>query len=152
MRPSVIAKRRGRSDRTIWFVSHMDTVSPGDTKAWTYPPFDGTVVDDKLYGRGSEDNGQAVISTLFALKALLAVEEEPEFTIGAAVVADEEAGSDYGIKFLIEKGLFGKDDIFYVPDSGAPTARSSRWPRSRSSGSSSWFAASRCTRRCRPRD
>ncbi|KQM11116.1 hypothetical protein AOA80_10340 [Methanomassiliicoccales archaeon RumEn M1] len=120
VRPSVIAKRRGRSDRTIWFVSHMDTVSPGDTKAWTYPPFDGTVVDDKLYGRGSEDNGQAVISTLFALKALLAVEEEPEFTIGAAVVADEEAGSDYGIKFLIEKGLFGKDDIFYVPDSGAP--------------------------------
>ncbi len=120
VRPSVIAKRRGASERTIWFVSHMDTVSPGDAKAWTYPPFDGTVADGKLYGRGSEDNGQAVISTLFALRAMLAVEEEPKYTIGAAVVADEEAGSDHGIKFLIEKGLFGKDDIFYVPDSGAP--------------------------------
>ena len=120
VRPSVIAKRRGASERTIWFVSHMDTVSPGDANAWTYPPFDGTVVDGKLYGRGSEDNGQAVISTLFALRAILAIENEPKYSIGAAVVADEEAGSDRGIKHLIEKGLFGKDDILYVPDSGAP--------------------------------
>lgn len=120
VRPSVIARRRGKSKRTIWFISHMDTVSPGDAKAWTYPPFDGTVADGKLYGRGSEDNGQAIISTLFALRSMMAIEEEPAYTIGAAVVADEEAGSDHGIKFLIEKGLFGEDDIFYVPDAGVP--------------------------------
>ena len=120
VRPSVIARRRGKSKRTIWFISHMDTVSPGDAKAWTYPPFDGTVADGKLYGRGSEDNGQAIISTLFALRSMMTIEEEPAYTIGAAVVADEEAGSDHGIKFLIEKGLFGEDDIFYVPDAGVP--------------------------------
>ncbi|NLI74559.1 MAG: M20 family metallo-hydrolase [Euryarchaeota archaeon] len=118
IRPSVIAKRKGRSDRTIWFVSHMDTVSPGDVKAWSHPPFDGTVVDGKLYGRGSEDNGQAIMSTLFALKAALTIEEEPEYTIAAAIVADEEAGSEHGVRFLIEKGLFNKNDIIYVPDFG----------------------------------
>ncbi|HOK27467.1 MAG TPA: M20/M25/M40 family metallo-hydrolase, partial [Methanomassiliicoccaceae archaeon] len=112
VRPSVIARRRGKSKRTIWFISHMDTVSPGDAKPWTYPPFDGTVADGKLYVRGSEDNGQAIISTLFALRSMMTIEEEPAYTIGAAVVADEEAGSDHGIKFLIEKGLFGEDDIF----------------------------------------
>ena len=99
-RPSVIARRRGRSDRTVWIVSHMDTVSPGDEKAWSYPPFDGTVVDGRLYGRGSEDNGQAVISSLFAARALLDTKLEPELTLGLAVVADEEAGSDFGIKYL----------------------------------------------------
>lgn len=118
VRPSVIAKRKGRSERTVWIVSHSDIVSPGDLKAWNYPPFDGTVVDGKLYGRGSEDNGQAVISSLFAARALLDTKLEPECTVGLAVVADEEAGSDFGIKYLIRQGLFGKDDLFYVPDAG----------------------------------
>jgi succinyl-diaminopimelate desuccinylase len=118
VRPSVIARKEGRSDRTVWIVSHMDTVSPGDEKAWKYPPFDGTVVDGKLYGRGSEDNGQAVISSIFAASALLTSGLQPELGVGIAVVADEEAGSDYGIKYLIRRGLFGKDDLFYVPDAG----------------------------------
>ena len=118
VRPSVIARKKGRSDRTVWIVAHMDTVSPGDEKAWNYPPFDGTVVDGKLYGRGSEDNGQAVISSLFAARALLETGLEPELGLGLAIVADEEAGSDFGIKYLIRQGLFGKDDLFYVPDSG----------------------------------
>jgi succinyl-diaminopimelate desuccinylase len=119
VRPSVIARRAGRSKRTVWIVSHMDTVSPGDEKAWIYPPFQGTVVDGKLYGRGSEDNGQAVISSLFAARALLDTGLDPDLSVGLAVVADEEAGSDFGIKYLIREGLFGQDDIFYVPDSGA---------------------------------
>ncbi|MDW5561647.1 MAG: M20 family metallo-hydrolase [Methanomassiliicoccus sp.] len=118
VRPSVLAKKKGKTDRTVWIVSHMDTVSPGDEKAWTYPPFDGTVVDGKLFGRGSEDNGQAVISSLFAARALLNSGLQPECTLGIAVVADEEAGSDFGIKYLIRQGLFGKDDLFYVPDAG----------------------------------
>lgn len=118
VRPSVIARRKGRSDRTVWIVSHMDTVSPGDLKAWTYPPFDGTVADGKLYGRGSEDNGQAVISSLFAARALLDTKIDPNVSLGLAVVADEEAGSDFGIKYLIRQGLFGKDDLFFVPDAG----------------------------------
>ncbi len=120
VRPSVLAVHKGRQDRTVWLVSHMDTVSPGDHKAWTYSPFDGTVVDGKLYGRGSEDNGQAVISSLFAARALLDLGLEPEIGVGMAVVADEEAGSEHGIKYLLEKGLFGPNDLFYVPDAGEP--------------------------------
>lgn len=119
VRPSVLARRRGKGGRMVWMVSHMDTVSPGDIKAWTYPPFDGTVVDGKLYGRGSEDNGQAVISSIFACRSLLDTGLEPEVGFGVAVVADEEAGSDHGIKYLIKEGLFGTDDIIYVPDAGA---------------------------------
>ncbi|NLK25432.1 MAG: M20 family metallo-hydrolase [Euryarchaeota archaeon] len=119
VRPSIIARHRGASERTVWLVSHMDTVSPGDANAWIHPPFDGTVVDGKIYGRGSEDNGQAVISTLFALRALLGLGLEPTLSIGIAVVADEEAGSEHGIKYLLQKGLFRQDDIIYVPDSGS---------------------------------
>ena len=40
---------------------------------------------------------------------------DPELSMGLAIVADEEAGSDYGIKFLIKEGLFGEDDIVLRP-------------------------------------
>jgi len=33
----------------------MDTVSEGDLSLWKYPPFEGTVVGDQIYGRGSCD-------------------------------------------------------------------------------------------------
>jgi len=118
VRPNILARRKGRSDRTIWIVSHIDTVSAGDEKKWTYPPFDPQVVDGRIYGRGAEDDGQAVISSIFAARALLDTGLEPELSVGLVLVADEEAGSDHGIKFLIDQNLFGKDDLFYVPDSG----------------------------------
>ena len=38
----------------LLFASHLDVVPPGDDK-WTYPPFDATEVDGKIYGRGSTD-------------------------------------------------------------------------------------------------
>jgi succinyl-diaminopimelate desuccinylase len=118
VRPNIIARSKGRSEQTVWIVSHMDTVSPGEVGAWTRPPFEPHVVDGKLYGRGAEDNGQAVISSIFAARALLDLGLVGERSLGLAIVADEEAGSDHGIKFLLAKGLFRDDDIIYVPDFG----------------------------------
>ncbi len=118
VRPSVLAKIPGKNKRTVWIVSHIDTVSPGDLVAWSSPPFQPEVREGKIFGRGAEDNGQAVISSMFAAKTLLQLNQVPELGIGVALVADEEAGSDYGIKYLIAKGLFDLDDIFYVPDYG----------------------------------
>jgi succinyl-diaminopimelate desuccinylase len=57
-------------------------------------------------------------SSRLTARALLDSGLQPELGVGIAVVADEEAGSDFGIKYLIRRGLFGKDDLFYVPDAG----------------------------------
>jgi succinyl-diaminopimelate desuccinylase len=65
-RPNMTLKRKGNSDQTVWIVTHMDTVPPGDLDAWTYPPFSPKVVDGKLYGLGAEDNGQSLIASMFA--------------------------------------------------------------------------------------
>jgi len=118
-RPNIIAKKKGESERTVWVVTHMDTVPPGDLDAWMQPPFAPKVENGKVYGLGAEDNGQAIIASIFAAKAMLSLEESPKNSLGLAIVADEEAGSQKGIEFLIQEGVFGKDDIIYVPDFGS---------------------------------
>jgi succinyl-diaminopimelate desuccinylase len=118
LRPNVVAKKRGQTDQMVWIVTHIDTVTPGNLDAWTYPPFSPKVMDGKLYGLGAEDNGQALVGTLFAAKALNELGLVPERGIGLAMVSDEETGNTKGIKFLIDNNVFHKNDFIYVPDFG----------------------------------
>ena len=122
IRPNLIVRIVGERPETVWMVAHTDTVSPGDESAWTKTrPFEPRLMEGKIYGRGSEDNGQAVISCLFAAKVMLDIGIRPERSIGLALVADEEVGSSYGVKHLLkEKSIFKKGDIIYVPDAGSP--------------------------------
>ncbi|MCL5122610.1 MAG: M20 family metallo-hydrolase [Candidatus Marsarchaeota archaeon] len=117
MRPN-LAVVFGNNERTLWIVSHMDTVSEGDLSLWTHDPFTLYVEGDKLYGRGINDDGQDVLSGIYALKVLKESKAKLKYNYGLALVADEELGSRFGIEKLIEEGIFKKDDMFIVPDGG----------------------------------
>jgi succinyl-diaminopimelate desuccinylase len=123
-RPNIVVRAKGTSDRNIWVVTHMDIVPEGDLKAWTYPPYEPKVIDGRVYGRGSEDNGQALIASLFGLVALMKAGVSPELNVCLAFVSDEEYGNSHGIEVLLEKGLFKKGDIILVPDHGYPDGAS----------------------------
>jgi len=110
---------RDRS-RTLWFASHLDTVPEGGRALWASEPFDPFVKDGKIFGRGSEDNGQAICSTLFAFKALKEHDAKTPVNIGVAYVSDEESGSKYGVIPLLEKGVFRPQDMAIIPDAGNP--------------------------------
>ncbi len=115
IRPNIILKL-GNYDRTFWTISHMDTVPEGDISLWKYEPFNATIVDDKIYGRGSEDNGQSIFTIMLLLKHLDT--NKLKINAGFAFVSDEETGNNYGIKYLLEKNIFGKNDLILVPDAG----------------------------------
>jgi succinyl-diaminopimelate desuccinylase len=117
-RPNLIA-RVGKGPR-LWFLCHLDVVPPGDVKDWKHTPFDPELVDGRLYGRGAEDNGQALVSVVFAYKALVDAREKPARALGFAFVSDEETGSEYGVKYLLGQDLFQPKDVFVVPDRGVP--------------------------------
>jgi len=119
MRPNILAKKRGKGKGTVWLVAHTDTVPAGDLRDWDTDPFEPVVKDGKIYGRGTEDNGQAVISAMFASK-FFSKDALSKMSIGVAYVADEETSSLMGIEYLIKKGYFSKDDVFIVPDWGTP--------------------------------
>ncbi|HKM08929.1 MAG TPA: M20 family metallo-hydrolase [Candidatus Methanomethylophilaceae archaeon] len=119
MRSNILAKKRGKEEGTVWIVSHLDTVPTGNLEDWDSPPFEPRVEDGRIYGRGTEDNGQAVISSIFASEFI----DKDILTgksIGIALVADEENTSKMGIDYLIKNKCFSKDDIFIVPDWGSP--------------------------------
>jgi succinyl-diaminopimelate desuccinylase len=122
VRPNIIARIWGENPEgpTIWAVSHTDVVPIGDPSLWTIEPFEPVVKDGKVYGRGSEDNGQSLVATMFGVKALLDLKIKPYYNVGLAIVADEETGSHYGIQYLLKQDIFKSGDLIVVPDSGNP--------------------------------
>jgi succinyl-diaminopimelate desuccinylase len=119
-RPNIIAYYYGEdSAEKLWIITHLDVVPPGEESLWTITrPFEPIIKEGRIYGRGSEDNGQSMVASIFAVKTLKSLGIKTKRTVALAFVADEEQGSTYGIKHLIKQELFKKDDLIVVPDSG----------------------------------
>ncbi len=124
VRPNILAYyygEQGEKSPRLWILTHLDVVPPGDLSKWTVTkPFEPVVKDGKIYGRGSEDNGQSLVASLYAVRALMDLGIRPKRTIILAFVSDEETGSKYGLEWLMKEHpeLFKKDDLVLVPDGG----------------------------------
>jgi len=119
-RPNIVARIRGKSSRrTIWIMTHMDVVPPGDLAQWEGDPFKPWVKEGKIYGRGVEDNQQAMVASLFALKAFLVEKIKPTYDVGVVLVSDEETGNLKGIDYVLKNTkIFRREDLIIVPDAG----------------------------------
>lgn len=84
--PVVFAERKGKSDKTLLIYNHYDVQPPEPLELWETPPFEPSLRDGKLYGRGVSDDKGHITSRLFAIDALL----------------DEQGELPCGIKFIIE--------------------------------------------------
>jgi succinyl-diaminopimelate desuccinylase len=121
MRPNILVTRPGRkSDKTTWILTHLDIVPPGEIAFWSEDPYKGYEKEGRIYGRGTEDNQQDLVASIFAAKALMDTGVMPESCIGLAFVADEETSSQYGLAYLLQHqdNPFRKSDILVAPDSG----------------------------------
>ncbi|NCC24063.1 MAG: M20 family metallo-hydrolase [Deltaproteobacteria bacterium] len=122
-RPNVAAILPGFDrNRTFWIIGHTDVVPPGDTALWETEPFEVVVDGDRMIGRGTEDNHQGILSSLLLLKALTDTKTTPPMNLGLLFVADEETGSAFGMRWVMENraDLFRSGDLFLVPDVGGP--------------------------------
>lgn len=119
-RPNLVAVLPGRKPEKIWVLSHLDVVPPGDESLWHSDPYTLRVEEDRLYGRGTEDNHHGIVASLLAVKAFLDLKLTPAYTVALALVSDEETGSDHGLGYLVRehRQLFGARDMIIVPDAG----------------------------------
>ena len=110
--------------QTIWIVAHIDVVPPGDLSLWKTDPFKLEVDGDFIYGRGVEDNQQAVVSGILAMYALIQNNIQPPCNVALLCLSDEETNNLYGAQYVLQNApnLFGPNDVMLVPDFGNPQA------------------------------
>lgn len=121
LRPNLVARIPGKNrNRTVWIMAHLDVVPEGDRSKWDTNPFEAVIKNGKIYGRGTEDNNQGLVSAIMTAKAFTDEGIQPENNLAILLVSDEETGSRFGLEFMIENhsDLFKKEDIFIVPDAG----------------------------------
>jgi len=83
--------RIGTGSPNLMFAGHTDVVPPGDTNAWTHPPFAAEIADGVLFGRGAADMKGAVACKLAAvLDHLAAIGGAFKGSISFLVTGDEE--------------------------------------------------------------
>ena len=85
-------KGRNPDKQPIVLTSHLDVVAAeGD---WTYPPFEGRIVDGKIFGRGSFDVKCGVMSFYQAVEELIKEGYVPDCDIYLGSSCTEEVGGD----------------------------------------------------------
>jgi len=121
VRPNILVTIPGKyPDKTVWILTHMDIVPPGELSFWDLDPYQATVKGRQIFGRGTEDNQQDMVASLFAVKAFRDEGIHSESSIGLAFVSDEETGSLLGLDFILKNSQnpFRKTDMIVVPDAG----------------------------------
>lgn len=101
-RPNLIARLKGKGTApALLMQGHVDVVTT-EKQDWQHPPFEADLVDGYIWGRGALDMKQAVAMMVSAFMRAKAEGLEPAGDVVLAVVSDEEAGGDYGAKYLVE--------------------------------------------------
>ncbi|NLO92035.1 MAG: M20 family metallo-hydrolase [Elusimicrobia bacterium] len=121
IRPNIVARYKGsKRGKTLWIMSHLDVVPPGEASLWKTDPYKLVREGKKIYGRGVEDNQQGVVSSILCARVLMDLGLRPEADLGLLFNADEETASEYGADYVLEKrrDIFGKKDMFIIPDFG----------------------------------
>ncbi len=102
-RPNIIGKI-GEGKNTIGIFCHTDVVPAGEN--WETNPFDITLKHGNVYGRGvADDKGPLIIALLAIEKFVKRYNNKKDYSISLFAISDEEADNNYGINFLIKRGL-----------------------------------------------
>ena len=75
---------------TLVFAGHTDVVPTGPLNWWHSPPFEPTIRDGKLYGRGAADMKSSLAAMVVACEQFLAQTPQPAFNIAFLLTSDEE--------------------------------------------------------------
>lgn len=118
--PAVLATRAARNGKpTILLYAHHDVQPPGDDALWETPPFEPTVRDGRLYGRGAADDKAGIMAHIGAIRAVSSVlGADLDLGIAMFIEGEEEYGSRSFAQFLADNKDALRADAIVVADSG----------------------------------
>ena len=92
----------GRGSPVLVFLGHTDVVPTGPAADWTSPPFDPTIRDGYLYGRGTADMKGSVAAFVVGLEEFVARHPSHEGTVAVLLTSDEEGDAVDGVRRVVE--------------------------------------------------
>mgnify|MGYP001187411740 FL=1 len=99
---------RGASGPILVFAGHTDVVPSGPVEAWDSPPFEPTLRDGVLYGRGAADMKGSLAAMVVACEAFIGAHPDHPGRIGFLITSDEEGPAVDGtvrvLEYLRDKG------------------------------------------------
>jgi acetylornithine deacetylase/succinyl-diaminopimelate desuccinylase-like protein len=118
--PAVLATRAARNGKpTVLLYAHHDVQPTGDDALWDTPPFEPTVRDGRLYGRGAADDKAGIMAHITALRAVTeALGDDFDLGVALFIEGEEEYGSRSFGQFLSDHADALRADVIVVADSG----------------------------------
>lgn len=102
-RTNLITRLKGRGDAPpLLLYGHVDVV-PTAGQNWQHPPFNGDLIDGYVWGRGALDMKGCDIMLITALMRAKAEGRDLAGDVILTLVSDEEAGGEYGARYLVEQ-------------------------------------------------
>jgi len=95
------------AEKTLLINTHLDVVPASSN--WTVPPFECTVKDGRIFGRGVADSKGGVAALLTVLSAMEELDIEPDYNLNIALTTDEEMGPYSGLCYLADLGRLEAD-------------------------------------------
>ncbi|MGH2372704.1 MAG: M20/M25/M40 family metallo-hydrolase [bacterium] len=103
---------------TLLCYGHYDVQPPEPLELWTSPPFEPTIRDGRLYGRGTGDNKGQLIAHVLAAKAWLEAGGGPPINLKFVFEGEEESGSRNLGNFVRDHRTKLAADLVYISDGG----------------------------------
>ena len=120
-RPNIVARLKGSGkQKPLLLMAHTDTVNV-DPKKWTHPPFSAAQDAGYIYGRGTVDDKDNVVSTLMVMLTLKRLNVPLDRDVIALFEAGEEGSSSLGIQFVANEHFDAIDSEFCFAEGGGVT-------------------------------
>ncbi|MGX2974006.1 succinyl-diaminopimelate desuccinylase [Ursidibacter arcticus] len=95
------------------FAGHTDVVPVGDEKQWLYPPFEGRIVDNMLYGRGAADMKGSLAAMVVAAETFVRNNPNHNGKVALLITSDEETSAKDGTVKVVETLVQRQEPIHY---------------------------------------
>lgn len=82
--------RRGAQAPLFVFAGHTDVVPSGPVEQWHTPPFEPTIIDGYLHGRGAADMKGSLACMIVAIERFIAENPDHQGSIALLITSDEE--------------------------------------------------------------
>jgi succinyl-diaminopimelate desuccinylase len=94
--------RRGTTKPLFVFLGHTDVVPTGPLDKWDSPPFEPTIRDSKLYGRGAADMKGGIAAFITAVERFVDKHPGHVGSIAVMLTSDEEGIATHGVVKVVE--------------------------------------------------